>query len=73
MFAKHLDIDHSLVDVTELNRAKQTFDPVDDFESPAVTERQDQSQADDFPPFARLSYEVVPGRPSGKSVNRPIA
>src|SRR6266567_1764531 len=45
MFAKHLDINHSFVDVTELNCAKQAFDAVDDLESPAVAQRQNKSES----------------------------
>src|SRR5215510_12596912 len=39
MFAEHLYIDHCLVDVTQLNRAEQTFNPIDDFQPPAVAQR----------------------------------
>src|SRR5205823_12459570 len=45
MFAEHLDIDHPFVDVAELDGAKKALDPVDDLESPPVTDRQDQSQS----------------------------
>ena len=45
MFAEHLDVDHPFVDVAQLNCTKQTFDSIDNLESAAVTERQDQSQS----------------------------
>ena len=45
MFAEHLDVDHSFVDVSELNGSKQTVYAVDNFESSAVTECEDQCQS----------------------------
>src|SRR5439155_19836953 len=45
MLAEHFDFDHPFVDVTELDGAQQTFDAVDNFETPAVTEREDQNQS----------------------------
>jgi hypothetical protein len=39
MFAEHLDVDHPLVDVAELDRTKQAFDSVDNLKSAAVTQR----------------------------------
>ena len=44
MFAEHLHIDHCLIDVTKLNRAKQTFNAVDDFEPAAVAQRKDEGE-----------------------------
>ena len=44
MFAEHLDIDHRFIDVAELDCAKQAFDAVDDLESPAVAQRQNESE-----------------------------
>ena len=44
MFAEHLNIDHRLVDVAELDRAKQAFDSIDDFQTAAVTECQNQCE-----------------------------
>ena len=44
MFAEHLHIDHRLVDVTELDGAKQTFDTVDDFETASITQGKNESQ-----------------------------
>ena len=45
MFAEHLNVDHRLVDVAELDRAKQAFDSIDDFQTTAVTERQNQRES----------------------------
>ena len=45
MFTEHFDIDHRFVDVTELDRAEQTFDSVDDLQPSPVTERQNQRES----------------------------
>ena len=44
MFAEHLYIDHCLVDVTQLNRAEQTFNPIHDFKPAAVAQRKDKRE-----------------------------
>src|SRR2546430_17617284 len=38
MLAEHLDIDNPLVDVPELDRAKQILDPVDNLEPAPITQ-----------------------------------
>src|SRR4029079_12209730 len=43
-FAEHLNVDHCPVDVPQLDRAKQTFDAVDNLESAAVAERQNKDE-----------------------------
>src|SRR5262249_38495050 len=42
MFAEHCHIDHRPVDVPQFDGAKQTFNAVDNLESAAVTERQNE-------------------------------
>ena len=44
MFAEHFYVDHRPVDVTKFNRAKQTFDAVNDLEPAAVAQGQDKSE-----------------------------
>ena len=44
MFAEHLHIDHRPVDVPQLNGAKQTFDAVDNLQSAAVAECQNERE-----------------------------
>ncbi len=44
MFAEHLDVDHCLVDVTQLNCANQTFDTVDNFQPAAIAQREDKRE-----------------------------
>src|SRR5262245_44583568 len=44
MFAEHCDVDHCPVDVTQFDRAQQTFDAVDYLQPSTVAERQDKSK-----------------------------
>ena len=44
MFAEHFYVDHCPIDVTKFNRAKQTFDAVNDFQPAAVAQGQDKSE-----------------------------
>src|ERR1041385_205254 len=44
MLAEHLHIDHGLIDVTQLNRAEQTFDAIDDFQPAAIAQCKDKRE-----------------------------
>src|SRR5438034_7275347 len=44
MFAEHLYVDHCPIDVTKFNRAKQTFDAINDLEPAAVAQGQDKGE-----------------------------
>src|SRR4029450_10002698 len=44
MFAEHLHIDHCPIDVTQLDRAKQTLDAIDNFEATPITQGENESQ-----------------------------
>lgn len=44
MLAEHLNVDHGLVDVAELDSPEQALDPVDDFQSATVAERENQGE-----------------------------